>query len=257
MRRSALTLSAVLLAGSLVACTPSSDGDDAAPDGSAAPSTSETESPTEEETSASPTATSPTETEPPPPPPSEPAVEVPVQVLPEATLGAELLGTADQPREETAGITAWRLPEDCRPPTPDAVDMWTVTQGSGEFEEPVGVQQVAVFADADAATAAADALLASMESCSAAEGAATRYVVEGLDIGAQGNGLVTDYYGASATGDLAIAIGDYVAQTRRGTAVTLVGYQGGESQVQTASQRTRTLLATAWERLCVYDSAGC
>jgi len=254
MRRSALTLSAVLVAGSLVACTPSSDGDDAAPDESATPSASETQSPSEEATSPSPTATTPTETE---PPSSEPAVDIPAQVLPEATLDAELLGTADQPREETAGITTWRLPEDCRPPTPDALDMWTVTRGSGEFEEPVGIQQVAVFADAGAATAAADALLASMESCSTAEGAATRYVVEGVDIGAQGHGLVTDYYGASATGDLATAIGDYVAQTRRGTAVTLVGYQGGESQVQTASQRTRTLLATAWERLCVYDSAGC
>lgn len=254
MRRSALTLSAVLLAGSLVACTPSSNGDDAAPDESATPSTSETESPTEEETSASPTATSPTETE---PPPWEPAVDIPVQVLPEATLDAELLGTADQPREETTGNTAWRLPRDCRPPTPDALDMWTVIQGSGELEEPVGIQQVAVFADAGAATAAADALLASMESCAAAEGAATRYVVEGVDIGAQGHGLVTDYYGASATGDLATAIGDYVAQTRRGTAVTLVGYQGGESQVQSAGQSTRLLLATAWERLCVYDSEGC
>lgn len=255
MRRSALTLSAVLLAGSLVACTPSSDNDgyDAAPVESATSSTSETESPTEEETSSSPTATSPTETE---SPPSEPAVDIPAQVLPEATLDAELLGTADQPREETAGITAWRLPEDCRPPTPDALDMWTVTQGSGELEEPVGIQQVAVFADAGAATAAADALLASMESCAAAEGAATRYVVEGVDIGAQGHGLVTDYYGASAT-DLATAIGDYVAQTRRGTAVTLVGYQGGETQVQSAGQSTRLLLATAWERLCVYDSAGC
>jgi hypothetical protein len=253
MRRSALTLSAVLLAGSLVACTPSSDGDDAAPDESATPSTGESESPTEEEASPSPTATTPTETEPPP----EPAVEIPVQVLPEATLDAELLGTADQPREETAGITAWRLPEDCRPPTPDALDMWTVTEGSGELEEPVGIQQVAVFADAGAATAAADALLASMESCTPPEGAATRYVVEGVDIGAQGHGLVTDYYGASATGDLATAIGDYVAQTRRGTAVTLVGYQGGEGQVQSAGQSTRLLLATAWERLCVYDSEGC
>ncbi|PWD51498.1 hypothetical protein C8046_13365 [Serinibacter arcticus] len=244
----------MLLAGSLVACSPSSDGDDAAPDESATPSTSESASPTEEETSPSPTATSPTETE---PPPSEPAVEVPVQVVPEATLDAETLGTVDQPREEAVGLTAWRLPEDCQPTTPDALDMWTVTQGSGEFEEAVGVQQVAVFADSDAAAAAADELIAAMQSCTAAEGAATRYVVEGVDIGAQGNGLATDYYGASATGDLATAIGDYVAETRRGTAVTLVGYQGGESQIQSAGQSTRLLLATAWERLCVYDSEGC
>ena len=47
-----------------------------------------------------------------------------------------------------SGVTKL-LPEACEQATPDAVDMGTVAQGSGELEEPVGAHQVAVLLDTD------------------------------------------------------------------------------------------------------------
>lgn len=255
MRRTAPTFAAALLITALAACSPS--GDTETPTSPApAPEPADTSESAEPSSGSDGTETQgsgdggATESDP-------PAPTIPTQALPETLLPADVLGTADQPREEAQGVTAWLLPETCEQVTPDAVDMWTVTQGSGEFEEPVGVHQVAVFLDADAAVAGADALAAAFASCAPSEGSPTIFAVEPLDIGAQGTGLATDYNGVSAGGDLDTALGSYLAETRRGTAVTLTGFSGGEAQVGTSRADTTGLLAGAWERLCAYDSEGC
>ncbi|TGO05383.1 hypothetical protein [Serinibacter arcticus] len=245
MRRTGAALAAALLVTALAACSP---GGETAP-----PASSE---PAPETSTSSEPATQPTESETEGTDDGE-VTAIPTEALPETLLPADLLGTPDQPREEAQGVAPWLLPETCEQVTPDAVDMWTVTQGSGEAEEPVGVHQVAVFLDADAAVAGADALVAAFASCAPSEGAPTIYAVEPLDIGAQGTGLATDYNGVSAGGDLDTALGSYLAETRRGTAVTLTGFQGGEAQVGTSRADTTALLAGAWERLCAYDSEGC
>ncbi|WP_149203733.1 hypothetical protein [Actinotalea subterranea] len=182
--------------------------------------------------------------------------DVPADVfLPEAAW-APVAG----PRQESRGITDWRLPEACAAGIAStALDMATVTQGDGELEAQVGVQQVAVFADADAAVAEADRLAAAIDGCqgTAADGS-TAYVREPLEVGAQGLGLATDYYGASAEGAVDDgALGSYLALTRRGTAVTLVALEGGESTVGTARETVTGHAGQAWELLCRYDSAGC
>ncbi|GMA33452.1 hypothetical protein [Litorihabitans aurantiacus] len=255
MRRTAAATGAALLAGAL-ALTACSSGDDAestetvTETATTSPSESPTATPTSEPAEPSEPA-GPTESDTSAPPAPAP----PTTVTADTLLPPDVLGTADQPREETAGVTAWRLSEACDQVTPEAADMVTVSQGSGEFEEPVGLQQVAVFADSDAAATAADALAAAFGSCTAQE--ATAYVVEPLEVGAQGTGLATDYYGASTAGPLDEALGSYVALTRRGNAVVLTGYEGGEAQVGTARENTTALLDDAWQRLCGYDSAGC
>jgi hypothetical protein len=162
-------------------------------------------------------------------------------------------------RQESAGVVDWRFPPSCDTGAPDtATAMRTVSQGDGEAEAVIGVQQVAVFADADAAVAEADRLVAALTACTTyASDTSTTYVVEPLDVGAQGTGLATDYYGSSASAPLDEAIGSYLALTRRGTAVTLVGFEGGESLVGTARTDATTQAQTAWELLCRYDEAGC
>lgn len=246
MRRTGSALAAALLVTALAACSPGGETDPPA-----------SPEPAPEPANTSEPATQPTESETEGTDDGEATATIPTEALPETLLPADLLGTPDQPREEAQGVAPWLLPETCEQVTPDAVDMWTVTQGSGEAEEPVGVHQVAVFLDADAAVAGADALIAAFASCATSEGAPTIYAVEPLDIGAQGTGLATDYNGVSAGGDLDTALGSYLAETRRGTAVTLTGFQGGEAQVGTSRADTTALLAGAWERLCAYDSEGC
>lgn len=192
-----------------------------------------------------------------PAPPTGAAGEVPASaMLPEAAWE----GTGAQgPREEVAGVTAWRFPESCDVGTPGgAATMRTVTQGTGELESPVGVQQVAVLPDADAAVAETRRVVDALRACTRyASDSATTYAVEQLDVGAQGTGLATDYYGASAQGPLDEALGSYLAVTRRGTAVTVVGLEGGESTVGAARDVATRLAGQAWELLCAYDSAGC
>ncbi|QHT57338.1 hypothetical protein GXP71_15500 [Cellulomonas sp. H30R-01] len=161
------------------------------------------------------------------------------------------------PRDESTGVVDWRLPEACAAGDPTGASaMRTVSQGSGEFEAPVGVQQVAVLADADAAVAEAERLTAALGTCTEGE-PPTRYVAEPLAVGAQGLGLATDYYGASASGALDDAMGTYVAVTRRGNAVMLVGLDGGEGTVGSARTTVSGLAQQGWELLCPFDSAGC
>ena len=136
--------------------------------------------------------------------------------------------------------------------------MRTATEGDGADEGTVGVHQVAVFADADAATAEAARLADLLAACAAQGGAeGTAYTAEPLDVGAQGSGLATDYYGSGGSGDLDTALGTYLATTRRGAAVTLVALDGGESTVGAARETVAEQTRAAWELLCRYEQAGC
>ncbi|AEE47761.1 hypothetical protein [Cellulomonas fimi] len=163
---------------------------------------------------------------------------------------------AEAPRQDKDGVVEWRLPMACAAGTPtEALAMRTVTHGTGEFESSVGVQQVAVLPDADTAVAEADRLATALGDCTGEP--PTLYVVEPLAVGAQGIGLATDYYGASASAPLDQAMGTYVAITRRGTAVTLVALDGGEGTVGAARATVTGLAPQAWEQLCGFDAAGC
>ncbi|WP_217614774.1 hypothetical protein [Cellulomonas sp. GbtcB1] len=185
------------------------------------------------------------------------ATDVPPEVmLPETSWQ----GTGPEgPREESAGVVDWRLPESCDAGTPtEAIAMRTVAQGSGEAESPVGVHQVVLLPDADAAVAEADRLTAALAACTRyASDSATTYVVEQVEVGAQGLGLATDYYGASAEGSIDDAVGSYLALTRRGPAITLVGFEGGEGTIATERATATGLAQEAWGLLCAYDEAGC
>ncbi|WP_298455485.1 hypothetical protein [uncultured Cellulomonas sp.] len=179
---------------------------------------------------------------------------------PDVLLDAETLGSAQQPREEDPALRAWVLPDGCDAVVPDAASMLTVTQGTGEMEQGVSLHQVAVFADADAAVAAADALTATLTACAErgpGEGRDTRYALESIPVGAQGSGFAVDYYGASGAHPLDGAIGRYLATTRRGNAVTVVGTLSGEATVGAARDQVVGWAQSAWELLCGYDSRGC
>lgn len=186
--------------------------------------------------------------------PSAPST-VPAEVLLADAAWSPITGT----RQESEGITDWLLPESCAAGIAStAAAMRTVTIGDGQEEAQVGVQQVALFTDADAAVAEADRVAAVLAQCTAAPGTETTYVVEPLAVGAQGLGLATDYYGSSAEGTVDDgALGSYLALTRRGTALTLVGLQGGESTIGVARESVTAHTQAAWDLLCGYDSAGC
>ncbi len=241
MRASTRTTALVASALVLAACT--TNPDDAPPP--SAPTTG-TPSQTATGTPTSPTASGPRATVP---------TDAPADVL----LPAEAWAPVTGPREESEGTTAWHLPEACGGAEPeDAVAMRTAAQGDGADEAQVGVQQVAVFDDADLAAAAATRLADALAACAeqgGAEGAA--YAVEPLDVGAQGTGFATDYYGAGEVGDPDAALGTYLATTRRGTAVTLVALDGGESTVGAARETVTGTARAAWDLLCRYDEAGC
>lgn len=202
-----------------------------------------------------PPATNPSAPTPSATPTTAPATDVP----PDAMLPETSWTGTEGGRQDAAGVVDWRLPEACAVGAPEgATAMRTVQQGDGEVESQVGVQQVALFADADAAVAEADRLAAALTACTTyAFDTETTYVVEPLDVGAQGTGLATDYYGASADGDLDTAMGSYLASTRRGTAVTVVALEGGESTVGDSRATVTAQAQAAWDLLCAYDSAGC
>lgn len=187
-----------------------------------------------------------------------PTAPVATDIAPDVLL-AEAVWTAagaEVPRQEKDGVVEWRLPTACAAGAPtQALAMRSVTHGTGEYESSVGAQQVAVLPDADAAVAEADRLATVLGACTGEP--PTLYVVEPLAVGAQGIGLATDYYGASASGPLDGAMGTYAAITRRGTAVTLVALDSGEGTVGAARQTVTGLAPQAWEQLCVFDAAGC
>lgn len=183
---------------------------------------------------------------------------MPADLPPEVLLPDAAFDPITGDRVETDGVSAWALPDSCAIDPPAAAAMRGVTVGTGEFEAPVGLQQVAVFADADTAVAEADRLVAALTSCSpAADDTQTRYLPEPVAVGAQGTGLATDYYGAAESGSEDAALGSYLAVTRRGAAITLVANDGGESTIGVARSEVTDRLQAAWELLCRYDSAGC
>ncbi len=234
VRRAAAVLTALALAVPLVACTASE-----APVGEVPSSTATPPPPTDAAaTDAAPTT----------PPAAAPRTDVTADVL----LPRDAFATDGEGGSETDAVEAWRVPDACGAVVPEqATAMRTHVHGDGELESVVGVQQVAAFATADDAVSAAGALGETLAGCTGAEGAT--YRPEPVAVGAQGAGLVTDYYGSG--GDT--AMGTYLAVTRRGNAVTLVSAEGGEATVGTARSRVTAQAQQAWELLCAYDAAGC
>ncbi|TNM64093.1 hypothetical protein FHN55_14775 [Streptomyces sp. NP160] len=187
---------------------------------------------------------------------------VPTDLPQDVLLPASALQPSDGPRTVTSGVEPWVLSTGCDLGRPSgAVQVLSLRQGDGQFEVPVGVQQVAVYADADAAQAEAARVAGAASACAAAapgsDGGGTRYRVTPLDVGAQGTSIVTDYYGVTADDPAADGIGDAVAVLRRGTAVVLVGAAGGEDSMSGAQARVAGYAQQAWERLCRYQVEGC
>lgn len=232
--------------------------EDAAPADTATTSTSD---PAEEtsppEPSPEPTPTPEPSAEPAPTPEAPPALTTlaPEVMLPGSAYGAE----TDTPSEITELVDAWALPESCGVGgSSTALVSRAVAYGDGAYESVVGIQQLAVFPDAGTARAEMDRIHREASLCvNIAQDGQTIYAVESIGVGAQGIGLATDYYGSSATGNLDEAMGYYVVMTRRGNAVTLVGYVGGESTIGPSRENAVSTSQAAWELLCVYDSAGC
>ncbi|WP_139316028.1 hypothetical protein [Cellulosimicrobium sp. CUA-896] len=134
-RTPALAASALVSALLLAACSGSSDP--------AAPTSSGTGPSRGATPSSEPDATDPAS--------EEPAPAVPTDLPAEALLPAAAWEASGDAREESEGAAAWRLPDACgAEPPADVAAMLTVAQGDGAAEGPVGVQQVAVFPDADA-----------------------------------------------------------------------------------------------------------
>ena len=206
---------------------------------------------------STPAATTPA-AEPSTPAPADPGVAT--DVTTEDLLPATAWDPPGGPREESAGVVEWRLPESCAVGAPEgAVAMRTASHGDGAEEAQVGVQQVAVLPDPDAAVAEADRIAAALDACTATDGSETTYVREDLPVGAQGTGLATAYSADAAADPAALdgALGSYLALTRRGTAITLVALEGGESTVGAAREDVTALVQQAWELLCRFDAAGC
>ena len=180
--------------------------------------------------------------------------DLPADLLPEVSG----LPGEDEPREETQDVVAWHVP--CEDLAPEgATAMRTVTWGTGEFEMPVPAHQVAVFDDAERAVAAADTVRAAMQRCVDEPDPAydTVYRVDEVAVGAQGRGLMTDYYGWSEEEDADWVMGSYQVAFRRGNAVALVAVLGGEGDATAVSEAVVEEAQDVWDRLCRYDSAGC
>lgn len=230
-------------------------------DGAAPADTTTTSAPAEE--------TSPPEPSPEPTPAPEPSAEpTPAPVAPPAltTLASEVMlpGSAygaqtDTPSEITETVDAWALPESCGVGGPStALVSRAVAYGDGELESVVGIQQLAVFPDRGTASAEMNRIHIEASICvNIVQDGQTIYEVESIGVGAEGIGLVTDYYGSSTAGNLDEAMGYYVVMTRRGNAVTLVGYVGGESTIGLSRENAVSTSQAAWDLLCAYDSAGC
>ena len=183
-----------------------------------------------------------------------PATDLPASVM----LSQEAFYPEDGARTEREGVETWLVPNGCEPVAPDAaVAMRTLTQGDGAFEDSVGQQQVAVFADVDAAVAEADRLGAVLAECSGTEDLTTGFTTEPVEVGAQGIGLVVSYYGDYVPGQDEMSLGYFLSVTRRGNAVTLVTNAGGEYSIKASRDLVVPELQAAWEQLCAYETDGC
>ena len=240
---------AVLVLGLLAGCGGSAAGDVAGDPGAPRSST----------TLAAPSATSAS------PAAAPPSPAVPRDVPQEVLLPAAGLEPADGPRTVAEGTVAWRLPEACRAGAPEAaVAMRTLQQGDGAFEAPVAVQQVAVHADAASASAEVARVQGALVDCvrrattpTGAGETSTRYLLSRSDVGADGVRLVVDYYGVTADDPAADGLGYAVVLTRRGTAVTLVAAEGGESSISASRTEVARTAQQAWQLLCRYQVDGC
>lgn len=171
----------------------------------------------------------------------------------EAMLATDELEPAGEDRGTVEGPGDWLLGSACLVQPPSAVAMRTVTQGLYESTDPVGIQQVAVFATVDEAVEEAATIAAAMEACATNPPAESgSYRVEDVTVGTQGRGLANNY---AELGD--DAPGTYAAVTRRGNAVTVVSLMSGEESVGTAREMVDRGLDRAFDALCLYDSAGC
>ncbi|ACZ22911.1 hypothetical protein Sked_30100 [Sanguibacter keddieii DSM 10542] len=242
--------SAAVVVVSAILLTGCGGGDQAEPEtssGSAAATGQTSETPQSEESSEPTEAPVPSES-------SSPAADDLLLELPdEAMLAADELEPAGEVRGTVEGPGDWILGSACLVPPPSAVAMRTVTQGLYESTDPVGIQQVAVFATVDEAVDAAATVAAAMESCATNPPAESgSYRVEDVTVGTQGRGLANNY---AELGD--DAPGTYAAVTRRGNAVTVVSLMSGEESVGTAREMVDRGLDRAFDALCLYDSAGC
>ena len=244
---------ALVLAGCSDDASPDADPTSQSAEPTATPSATETAEPTDAPTEE-PTATE-EPTEEPTQEPAAPVTELPAAVM----LPPESLYPQDGERTERDEVEDWLLPDACSVTAPTtAVDMRTVLQGDGQFEDAVGQQQVAVFPDVETAVAEADRIGQTLTGCTgAAPDDGTRTVAETVEVGTQGRGLVVDYHGTFASVGDEDALGYYVAVTRRANAITLVAAAGGEFTVSVSRERVVGELGAAWDLLCTYDSSGC
>ena len=195
----------------------------------------------------------PTETPAPSESPSPAEDDLLLELPDEAMLAPDALEPVGADRGSVDGPTDWVLGSACLVPQPSAVAMRTVTQGLYESTDPVGIQQVAVFATVDGAVDEAATIAAAMEACATNPPAESgSYRVEDVTVGTQGRGLANSY---AEPGD--DAPGTYTAVTRRGNAVTVVSLMSGEESVGTAREMVSGGLERAFDALCLYDSAGC
>lgn len=187
-----------------------------------------------------------------PPAPSAPSSPSPspsesARVPPEV-----LAPVASEPRATTDGTVAWAIFEECAVGTPStASTMLTARDGTGEFEAPTDVQQVALFPDTASAVAEFDRVRQALDRCDAGSDLVT---TETLDVGDQNVGV------ASVYGDdegAPTPFGTYAVLTRRGTAVTLVTVDGGDGSPESSRDMVVERASQAWENLCDFDSAGC
>lgn len=247
------TVAAVLASALVLAACGGDPAEPAEPTSAAAADpTSPSAEPTTDATATEPTETSeaPADTS----EPAEPAVELLLELPAEAMLAQDALEPVGQERGEVDGPARWSLSSACGvEPSGGLVAMRTVSQGLYESLDPVGIQQVAVFATVDDAVAEADRLGAQMEACTADPPAESgSYRLEEVTVGAQGRGLANNY---AALGD--DAEGTYSAVTRRGNAVTVVTLMSGASSVGEAREMVTSSLGRAFDALCLYDSTGC
>jgi len=185
---------------------------------------------------------------------TEPPASVRLDLTDDVMLGPDELEPVGESRGSTDQAETWFLSSACSvPAAPEAVAVQTVSQGLYESTDPVGLQTVAVFPDAETASAVADRVRAAMDACvETPPGDSGSYSVEDVAVGAQGRGLANNY---AELGDQ--GAGSYAAVTRRGNAVTIVAMLSGEESVGSARDAVTSGLTTAFDKLCSYDSAGC
>lgn len=235
----AAAVTALLLAG----CGSGDPAEPATSSGSAA-ATDQTSDPAE--------PSEPAET-PEPPESSSPAEDLLLALPDEAMLAPDALEPVGADRGSVDGPTDWVLGSACLVPQPSPVAMRTVSQGLYESADPVGIQQVAVFATVDEAVDEAARIGAAMEKCTTDPPAESgSYRVEDVAAGVQGRGLANNY---AELGD--DAPGTYSAVARRGNAVTVVALMSGEESVGTAREMVGAGVERAFDALCLYDSSGC